>query len=134
MSSLVRKTVFGFAQLIRAHNFRMAGLAAPPHAIPPAPVVTAVTYGPTRVVGPVAFLHVDCDVYSSTVDVLRGLAERFQPGTVIVFDEYFNYPGWERHEFKAWQEFISERRVEYAYLGYARQQVALRIVGIGAAE
>jgi hypothetical protein len=87
-----------------------------------------------RVDGPVAFLHVDCDLYSSTVDVLRGLAERLRPGTVIVFDEYFNYPGWERHEFKAWQEFVAERHVEYAYLGYARQQVALRIVGIGAAK
>jgi predicted O-methyltransferase YrrM len=82
--------------------------------------------------GPVAFLHIDCDLYSSTVDIFHGLAERLQPGTVIVFDEYFNYPGWERHEFKAWQEFVSDRRIEYAYLGYARQQVALRIVGIGA--
>jgi predicted O-methyltransferase YrrM len=84
--------------------------------------------------GPVAFLHIDCDLYSSTVDIFRGLAERLQPGTVIVFDEYFNYPGWERHEFKAWQEFVADKRIEYAYLGYARQQVALRILGIGAPE
>ena len=53
---------------------------------------------------------------------------------MIVFDEYFNYPGWERHEFRAWQEFVADKQVAYAYLGYARQQVALRIVGIGAAE
>jgi hypothetical protein len=86
-----------------------------------------------RVEGPVAFMHVDCDLYSSTVDILRGLASRLGPGTVIVFDEYFNYPGWERHEFRAWQEFVADRQVEYAYLGYARQQVALRIVGIGGA-
>jgi hypothetical protein len=25
---------------------------------------------------------------------------------VIVFDEYFNYPGWRAHEYKAFQEFI----------------------------
>ena len=50
---------------------------------------------------------------------------------MIVFDEYFNYPGWERHEFKAWQEFVAEHAIDYAYLGYARQQVALRITGIG---
>ena len=87
-----------------------------------------------RTDGPVAFLHIDCDLYSSTNDILRGLTERLQPGTVIVFDEYFNYPGWERHEFRAWQEFVADKRVEYAYLGYARQQVALRIVGIGAAR
>src|SRR5438034_6924625 len=87
-----------------------------------------------RVDGPVAFLHIDCDLYSSTVDIFRGLVGRLRPGTVIVFDEYFNYPGWERHEFRAWQEFVAEKHVAYAYLGYARQQVALRIVGIGAAE
>jgi hypothetical protein len=87
-----------------------------------------------RVAGPIAFLHIDCDLYSSTVDIFRELADRFQPGTVIVFDEYFNYPGWERHEFKAWEEFVADRHVEYAYLGYARQQVALRILGIDRAE
>lgn len=87
-----------------------------------------------RVAGPVAFLHVDCDLYSSTLDILRGLRDRLRPGTVIVFDEYFNYPGWQRHEFKAWQEFVADRQIEYAYLGYARQQVALRITSIGAAS
>jgi hypothetical protein len=85
-----------------------------------------------QVAGPVAFLHIDCDLYSSTVDIFRGLAARLGSGTVIVFDEYFNYPGWERHEFKAWQEFVADHRVEYTYLGYARQQVALRITAIGA--
>jgi predicted O-methyltransferase YrrM len=87
-----------------------------------------------RVAGPVAFLHIDCDLYSSTVDIFRELATRLQPGTVIVFDEYFNYPGWELHEFKAWKEFVADRHVVYAYLGYARQQVAVRILGIDRAE
>ena len=81
--------------------------------------------------GPVAFLHIDCDLYSSTVDILTALGERLQPGSVILFDEYFNYPGWERHEYKAWQEFITKRQIHYDYLGYARQQVAVRIRAIG---
>lgn len=81
--------------------------------------------------GPVAFVHIDCDIYSSTVDILEGLATRFQPGTVILFDEYFNYPGWELHEFKAWKEFVERHKVTYEYLSYARHQVALRIVSIG---
>jgi hypothetical protein len=81
--------------------------------------------------GPVAFIHIDCDLYSSTVDIFTGLAERLQPGAVIVFDEYFNYPGWEQHEFKAWQEFTTARQIQYDYLGYARQQVAVRIRAIG---
>jgi hypothetical protein len=83
------------------------------------------------VAGPVAFLHIDCDLYSSTVDILSGLAERLQVGTVIVFDEYFNYPGWEQHEFKAWREFTTTRQIQYDYLGYARQQAVVRIRSIG---
>jgi len=81
--------------------------------------------------GPVAFVHVDCDLYSSTRDVLDQLADRLQAGTVIVFDEYFNYPNWERHEFKAWQEFVEQHQVQFDYLAYARQQVAVRINRIG---
>jgi|HubBroStandDraft_6_1064221.scaffolds.fasta_scaffold22894_4 hypothetical protein len=84
--------------------------------------------------GPIAFIHIDCDLYSSTVDILAGLSERMQPGTVIVFDEYFNYPGWERHEFKAWQEFVAAHDIEYEYVAYARQQVMVRIGRIGAAR
>lgn len=84
------------------------------------------------VAGPAAFLHIDCDLYSSTVDIFAALAERLVPGTVILFDEYFNYPGWERHEFKAWREFVAARRIEYDYLAYARQQVLVRIRAIGA--
>jgi hypothetical protein len=56
--------------------------------------------------GPIAVLHVDCDLYSSTALVLDTLADRIRTGSVIVFDEYFNYPGWKRHEHKAFQEFI----------------------------
>ena len=82
--------------------------------------------------GAIAFLHIDCDIYSSTHDILESLSERLRPDTVIVFDEYFNYPGWERHEFKAWQEFVARRGIEYDYIAYARQQVMVRIRTVGA--
>lgn len=67
---------------------------------------------------PVAFLHVDCDLYSSTRSVFKHLAGQIGPGTVIQFDEYFNYSGWRDHEFKAFQEFAAERDLRYEYLGY----------------
>lgn len=84
--------------------------------------------------GPVAFMHIDCDLYSSTKDIFRELIGRFQPGTVILFDEYFNYPNWENHEFKAWRELVAEHAIQYEYLGYARQQAAVRVLGIGGAK
>jgi len=81
--------------------------------------------------GPVAFIHVDCDLYESTRTIFTHLADRIVPGTIILFDEYFNYPNWEQHEFKAFQEFIRDRAVRYRYLGFSRQQVAVRVEAIG---
>lgn len=77
----------------------------------------------------IAFLHVDCDLYSSTKIIFDLCAEKVRPGTVIVFDEYFNYPGWESGEFKAFQEFISLSGYGYDYIGYVinHEQVAIRI-------
>ena len=54
--------------------------------------------------GPIAFLHVDCDLYGSTRDALAALGDRIGPGTVIVFDEMFGYPEWQDHEHRAWTE------------------------------
>lgn len=76
----------------------------------------------------VAFMHVDCDLYSSTRCVLDHLGERIVPGTVIQFDEYFNYPGWREHEFKAFQEFVRDRRLRYDYLGYVRTGYSVAVV------
>jgi predicted O-methyltransferase YrrM len=78
---------------------------------------------------PIGFIHIDCDLYSSTKTVFDVLAQRIQPGCVIVFDEYFNYPGWEEGEFKAFQEFIRKSGLDYEYIGYNRrhEQVAVKI-------
>jgi methyltransferase family protein len=82
--------------------------------------------------GQVAFIHLDCDLYSSTKTVLSLTAPQINSGTVVLFDEYFNYANWEQHQFKAFQEFVHEHDVKYLYLGFARQQVAVRIESIGA--
>ena len=77
----------------------------------------------------IAFLHVDCDLYSSTKEIFVTLGNRIKPGTVIVFDEYMNYPGWRFHEWKAFQEFISSSRLQYEYIALvpSHQQVAVMI-------
>lgn len=67
----------------------------------------------------ISLCHIDSDIYSSAKTVLECCRDRFVPGTIIVFDEYFNYPGWEQHEFKAFQEFVKEYGLKYEYLGMA---------------
>jgi hypothetical protein len=79
---------------------------------------------------PVSLLHVDCDLYSSTVTILDALGSRLQPGAVILFDEYYNFPRWQQHEYKAFQEFIEASGMTYEYIGYSvtGQQVAARVL------
>lgn len=41
----------------------------------------------------VAFVYVDCDLYESTVPVLDFITDYITEGTVIMFDDWFNYRG-----------------------------------------
>ncbi len=64
----------------------------------------------------ISLLHLDADLYSSTKYVLDEVEARIRPNSIIVFDEYFNYPGWTKGEFLAWQEFVSRKKIAYTYL------------------
>lgn len=50
-----------------------------------------------------AFVHIDCDLYSSTKTIFKNLGHTFVPGTIIVFDEYFRDVG-EKQAFDEWLE------------------------------
>jgi hypothetical protein len=74
----------------------------------------------------ISFLHVDCDIYSSTAYALTELDSRIIPGTIIRFDELacwrsaFGeatpqgearralYTTWEEHEWKALNEWMEK--------------------------
>lgn len=68
--------------------------------------------------GPVRFMNVDCDLYSSTRTVFERLGDRVVSGTVIVFDEYLGNAQWREHEFKAFQEFVASSGLAYEYLAF----------------
>lgn len=67
---------------------------------------------------PVGFAHVDCDLHASTRSVLDRIGPRLRTGSLILFDEYFNYPGWRLHEHRAWREFCEANGVRYSYIGF----------------
>ena len=79
--------------------------------------------------GPASFVHIDCDLYSSTKAIFDHVGPRLRPGTQILFDEYFNYPGWKLHEHKAWAEFCEASGTSYSYVGFTSQdgRVLVRI-------
>jgi len=88
----------------------------------------------------VAVAHLDADLYSATIYVLRVLAPRIVPGTMLVFDELINYNGFEDHEWKALLEAVEEFGWEVEFIAQSgalenpvkaeipeTQQVALRV-------
>lgn len=73
-------------------------------------------------------LHLDADLYSSTIYVLEMLHERMGPGTIIIFDQFCD----RFHELKAWSEFLKKRRLKFGFLGATLnlEQVAFRCTGV----
>jgi tetratricopeptide (TPR) repeat protein len=78
---------------------------------------------------PVRFLHIDCDLYSSTKTVFEYLASRIVSGTVIVFDEFIGYKSWQDDEFKAFIEAATLHSWNYRLLtfSFVTKQVAIQI-------
>jgi hypothetical protein len=97
----------------------------------------------TKHPGSIAFLHVDSDLYSSCKFVLETYGERIRPQTIILFDEFYNYPTWMEGEFKAFHEWCDAVGARYEIIGFTArpgvhgkgrqpsgQQVAVRILGL----
>lgn len=76
-----------------------------------------------------SFIHIDCDLYSSTKTIFNFLRNKITKNTIIVFDEFFNYHGWKEGEYKAFIEFIENNNLKFEYVGYNRygEQVAVKI-------
>jgi len=72
---------------------------------------------------PVAFAHVDVDLYASAVEVLSKIACQLYPGTVLVFDELVNFAGFELSgEYRAWEYVSSLYQIRWDYAGIFWQQ------------
>ncbi|HSX11704.1 MAG TPA: class I SAM-dependent methyltransferase [Chlamydiales bacterium] len=78
---------------------------------------------------PIAFLHIDCEIYTSAAEALTILAPYIQERTILLFDELYNYPGFENHEWKALNEFLQAHGWAADYLAYNiyHEQVVVRV-------
>jgi len=77
----------------------------------------------------IAFLHVDCDTYESTIEALNIIgSKRFIPNTRILFDEYISYIGWRYGEYRAWQEFVKKNNLTYKYELFGLRQALVKII------
>jgi hypothetical protein len=79
----------------------------------------------------VSVLHIDADLYSSTKTILENLKGMLVPGSIVIFDELINYPGWQDGEYRAFTEYVADNHLTFEYLAYVRtgSQVAVRLTG-----
>lgn len=76
--------------------------------------------------GPRMVVHLDADLYTSTLYVLTMLRPVLRKGDILLFDE-FNVP---MHEFRAFSDFVDAYRVRYEVIGCVNNyyQVAFRLL------
>jgi hypothetical protein len=74
----------------------------------------------------VSFAHFDFDVYEPTKYALKAIYPRLIPGSIIMFDEFHGYPGWQQHEKRALEEVIPKEK--YEFIAFSRKQATIRIV------
>ncbi|MDD7966371.1 class I SAM-dependent methyltransferase [Actinomycetospora sp. DW7H6] len=77
---------------------------------------------------PVDLLHLDADLHSSTATVLEHVGPRLRPGSVIVFDEYLNHPGWEDGEHRAWTEYVARTGLDFTYEAFTHDHEQVVVV------
>ena len=72
---------------------------------------------------PIRFIHVDCDLYKSTTTILFYLNKQIVPGTVIQFDDFYNwydpsdYTKWKEGEYAALGDWISKYDRKFEIIG-----------------
>ncbi len=70
-------------------------------------------------------IHMDADLYSSTLFVLTRLIPLLQKDDIIIFDEF----GVPTHEFRAFTDIVSSYKLNYEILGAINNylQVAIKL-------
>lgn len=70
---------------------------------------------------PIALLHVDCDLYSSTKEVLYSLNSWIKKDTIIVFDEWVymsNHGLKDDHEQKCFYEWVKDYKRQFEFIHF----------------
>ena len=75
----------------------------------------------------VVFAHIDVDTYQTTKFILKNLKPYLESGSIIIFDEMYNYPGWENNEYKALIEEFTEDYFDFIAFSDFGQEAIIKI-------
>jgi len=65
----------------------------------------------------ISFVHIDCDLYSSTKYVLEKIYPYLEDNCIIIFDELVNVNNDTSNELKAFNEFNLKYKINYKWIG-----------------
>ena len=67
----------------------------------------------------IIFAHMDMDTYTPSTYTLSKIKPFLCKGSVILFDEFYGFPNWQHHEYKAFTETFNEN--EYKYMAFTAE-------------
>lgn len=70
----------------------------------------------------------DLDTYESTKFVLTKIKPRLARGSVILFDQLYNYAGWSVGEYQALIEVFNENEYKFLMFSKIGEQAAIEIL------
>ena len=73
------------------------------------------------------FVHIDVDTYETTKFILKKIKKFLVPGATILFDELYNFPGWDVGEYKALNEEFNENDYKFKVFSIQDQKVVVTI-------
>jgi hypothetical protein len=74
----------------------------------------------------IGFVHLDMDVYPPTAFTLGLIRPHLNKGCLILFDDYFGFPGWRHHSHRALNDFFG--RESYKVLGVSDRQLCIQVL------
>ena len=74
----------------------------------------------------IIFAHFDMDLYEPTKFALQKIKPFLQKGSIILFDQFYGFPNWQEHEYKALIDVIDKK--EFKYIAFGEEEVAIEII------
>jgi hypothetical protein len=78
--------------------------------------VTVPAYVVSKTPGPVAFAHIDSDLYESAATALRNIGPSLAPGSILVFDELLS--AFNNDEYSALVDELLTKRLRFRWVGF----------------
>ena len=74
------------------------------------------------------FIHIDVDTYETTKFILDLIKPYLAKGAIILFDELYNFEGWDVGEYKALNEVFAKNEYKFEAFAYNGQQALIKIL------